>query len=167
MHFHSCNKFAVEAQHDGMRELHVSYEYKHLGTWTHETGRMSQAIAEGFCKARAAMRPIQHIVLCNPQFALKSRVNLASSLVLSKPSFNSHVWPQLNKGETKNFITGVNDIYRKIAGRITTSNNVNHYDNEGVSVHLQVALPQELLTCARLRFWRRLLLWAARNNGTA
>ena len=158
IHIEQLSRISFESKYEGTCHINVTFEYKHLGTWTNEEGSMRQAIIEGIAKAKAALRPIQQKVLGNPNFKLRTRSDLTTSLILSRMLFNAHIWHQLRRGESNMAETGVIEIYRRVTGQVTSQHKQQHFGNNQVLVTLHASPASELLSMARLRYFRRLIL---------
>ena len=95
--FHSgqCLRWTSNA---GSYNLHVSHQYKHLGTWTPTKNRHTKEI-----NARASAACQQWGQLARSFFtkklALTTRAQVFQSLVVSKMLYNSHVWTGVKEPE--------------------------------------------------------------------
>jgi len=88
--FHSgqCLRWESSA---GSYSLHVSHQYKHLGTWTQTKHRHTKEINARASAARQQWGQLARSFFTK-KLALATRAQVFQSLVVSKMLYNSHVW---------------------------------------------------------------------------
>jgi hypothetical protein len=108
----SCIKYDVQGQE---RAIPIVQEYKHLGSWSQPGNTCRLDVVRKATQIRIAARPLRKSVLSNSALAMKHRVTLAGSLVLSRGLFAAAAWPRLKGVEMKKINTAVVSVFRTVA----------------------------------------------------
>ena len=83
------------SKHHGPLSARAVKEYRHLGTWNESRSRRMFTIAARASEAKSSMKPIFRRALGNKRLRIETRMMLTQSLVLSRSTYNSHIWSEL------------------------------------------------------------------------
>lgn len=127
-----------------------------MGTIVEDKTRTMRTIRVGNAEASASYSPLTSL-LSNDKFLKKQTIiSLVECLCLSHSTFNCHIWPTLWKGELKAFSQGVLGLWRKALGMQTYAEEPSHYTDAEVTADAEQLTPQQILSVARLRYFKQL-----------
>lgn len=141
----------------GSIELAVTRTYKHGGGHVDDTNSFAHDVTAHRNAAFQAYRPLAARLFRNQNYAVRSRMTIVESRVLSKMDYNAHVWGRLHKGAEKRYVTSVMQLYRDVACMVTSADQPCHYADEQVLHAVKAVPPLVRLSVARLKYFQRVL----------
>ena len=107
-------------------------------------------IAARASEAKSSMKPIFKQVLGNKRLRIETRMMLTQSLVLSRSTYNSHIWSELRIGEIRKFKSEIMSMLRRVAGMQSHAESNDHHNDAAVLAETMAMSPEELLAIGRL-----------------
>ena len=147
--------FPVEG--GGEQQLHICYEYTHLGTRITSGGGSCRDLNVKAAKAKHPVFPLRRHVLRNEAIPPLVRARLVEALGLSIASFNVGLWPGHTWGTMRQWIVDVTSLYRCLLANDRTTGHPDFPTAETVSGAVGLPFPASLLIRERLLHWLRLI----------
>ena len=86
---------------DAPKCLRVVHSYKHLGTWLQEGCKHGREVQHRASNAKASWGPLIRSFYAKKTVALKTKVQIFSSLTMSRLLYNCHVWENVDNKDLK------------------------------------------------------------------
>ena len=134
-------------------QVPIVTSYVHLGSLIHHSGGTKQEARRRIAIANGCFNRHAKLIFQNQQLALPKRVELFSSLVLSKLTYGSETWV-LTDWQTRDHVhAAIIRLYRRILHRSRDA----HLSDDDILCTLGLPTPTELLRRNRLRYLATLL----------
>ena len=129
-------------------QIEVVGEYKHLGGLIHAKGDMRREVSRRLAIAHAAFAQHRKVLYTNPAFTLQKRMQLFSTLVLTKLTYGMETWDLCDAITKQRLHVGIMRLYRRLLGGPHDA----HLTDTDILMATGLPTPTVLLRQARLRY---------------
>eukprot|EP00435_Cladocopium_sp_Y103_P032495 s3994_g8.t1 len=136
----------------------VVLSYKHLGTWIHNDAKPMHAIRDRIAAARRAWGPLVRPFFSKRSIALRTKVQVFESLVMSRFMFNAHVWSLVSPQALEEWANAMRPMLYALARPAFRGLPPFSFGIETLCGLCQILPPADALHVARLRYLRRLIV---------
>eukprot|EP00435_Cladocopium_sp_Y103_P026129 s702_g6.t1 len=136
----------------------VVLSYKHLGTWIHNDAKPMHAIWDRIAAARKAWGPLVRPFFSKRSIALRTKVQVFESLVMSRFMFNAHVWSLVSPQALDEWANAMRPMLYALARPALRGLPPFSFGIETLCGLCHILPPADALHVARLRYLRRLVV---------
>ena len=137
------------------RYVRVVHVYRHLGSWVQDGCKHGKEIQQRISSARSSWGPLARNFYAKKGVALKSKVQIFSSLTMSRLTYNAHVWEGVRANELDTWSNSLRPaLYPLVKGKL---HGLPPYSCgvETLCGLLKLTAPLDGLHVARLRYLKR------------
>eukprot|EP00438_Fugacium_kawagutii_P003816 Skav230263 [mRNA] locus=scaffold3387:126512:129952:- [translate_table: standard] len=133
----------------GVKQVHVSPSYKHLGGLVHHTGQGFHEAKQRFAQAHQAYGEHRRLIFANSAFSLSQKLAMLEALVMSKLLYGVETLVLAKPREFDSLNASLIRLYKRVLGLAHDG----HHTNAEVLARIELPDFQTLQSRARLRYY--------------
>eukprot|EP00435_Cladocopium_sp_Y103_P037245 s1928_g9.t2 len=138
-------------------QLQSVFAYRHLGTWIQQSGKQHRDVRFRLSLAKQAWGPLIKPFFTKPQISLRTKVQVLSSLVMSRYCYNVHTWCMPDDGALREWHSALRPLLYPLARRFLRGLPPFQFGINVLCGLLSLLPPEDQLHLNRLRYLPRLL----------
>eukprot|EP00435_Cladocopium_sp_Y103_P031682 s657_g8.t1 len=131
--------------------------YRHLGTWLQHSGKQQRDARFRLSQAKQAWGPLVKPFFSKPQISIVTKVQVLSSLVMSRYCYNVHTWSMPEDGVLTEWSNALRPLLCPLARKFLLGLPPFQFGVDILCGVLQLLSPADQLHANRLRYFRRFL----------